>query len=241
MAKDIGFRYVYITSNGAIADIEKVKPCIDAGLNSLRFSINGHNREMYQFIHGKDDFDVVIKNLKDISKYKEDNEIKDFNLYTSTILTKYTLDKKEELQQMLSEYVTDMVFMYVSDTSGGTISNTISDCYVDDSEKFTCIQPFNVININVEGYLTACCDDRNNYLVMADLNKMSLREAWESPTYVEFRKRFMAKDIKGLLCENCIHKTTNPIKPWNDEFSVDFQYDEKAEEAFYNERKKLLV
>lgn len=224
LAKDIGFRYVYLTSNGSIANIDRVKECIEAGLNSLRFSINAHNRELYKFIHGKDDFDTVIKNLKDVSEYKNNNNF-DFKLYTSTILTSYTNESKEELQKLLRKYVDDMVFMNVRN-GGGMISGTIDRLYVDNdrSKQFQCVAPFNAINITCEGYLNVCCTDRDNYLAIADLNTMTLREAWESEIFVEFRKKFINRNVKGTLCENCLNDTCNKVYPLNEELNtmIDF-------------------
>ena len=59
-AKQLGIKRVYITTNGALANIEKVTKCIDAGLDSIKFSINASNREEYKTVHGYDDFDKVI-------------------------------------------------------------------------------------------------------------------------------------------------------------------------------------
>ena len=47
-----------MTSNGALATPEKIRAVIDAGLDSIKFSINAPERKMYAFIHGKDDFDM---------------------------------------------------------------------------------------------------------------------------------------------------------------------------------------
>ena len=66
VAKNNGIKRVYITSNGALASIDKVKKSIDVGLDSIKFSINAGSRETYKIIHGHDDFDTVIKNLKNI-------------------------------------------------------------------------------------------------------------------------------------------------------------------------------
>ena len=60
-AKDIGYTYVYLTSNGALATPERVREVIDAGLDSIKFSINAPQKKLYKFIHGKDDFDTVLE------------------------------------------------------------------------------------------------------------------------------------------------------------------------------------
>ena len=53
-AKEIGYDYVYLTSNGSLATPECIRSVIDAGLDSIKFSINAPERRMYEFIHGKD-------------------------------------------------------------------------------------------------------------------------------------------------------------------------------------------
>ena len=38
--------------------------------------------------------------------------------------------------------------------------------------------PFNRIHVTWEGYLTLCCVDYQNYLIVEDLNKISLWDAY---------------------------------------------------------------
>ena len=38
LAKDIGYTYVYLTSNGALATPERIRAVVDAGLDSIKFS-----------------------------------------------------------------------------------------------------------------------------------------------------------------------------------------------------------
>lgn len=141
-------------------------------------------------------------------------------------MTNYTKESKEELQKLLGEYVDDMVFMNVRN-SGGMISRTLDKLYVDSdsSKQFQCVAAFNAINVTCEGYLNVCCADRDNYLAIADLNKMTLREAWESETFIEFRKKFLNGNVTGTLCENCLNDTCNEVYPLNEELNttVDFQ------------------
>lgn len=87
ISKNIGFEYVYIITNGALANLERVEPCIKAGVDNIKFSINGYDRDTYTYtyVHGKDDFEDVIKNLKNIYVYRETNNL-DFKIYVSTIL-----------------------------------------------------------------------------------------------------------------------------------------------------------
>ena len=51
--KRIGFDYIYINTNGALATPDKVNPVAQAGLDSIKFSINGASREEYKQVHGQ--------------------------------------------------------------------------------------------------------------------------------------------------------------------------------------------
>ena len=70
-ARDLGFRYIYISTNGALATPERVKPVIDAGMSSIKFSINAGSRETYRLVHGHDDWDKVLAHLRFISDYRK--------------------------------------------------------------------------------------------------------------------------------------------------------------------------
>ena len=62
-AKKIGYEYIFINTNGAAATLKRMQNAIASGLDSIKFSINAGTKETYKKIHGKDDFERVIKNL----------------------------------------------------------------------------------------------------------------------------------------------------------------------------------
>ena len=70
--KRIGFEYIYITTNGVYATADKIEKLCKAGLSSIKFSINSATKETYKKIHGRDNFDIVIKNFYEIINKKCD-------------------------------------------------------------------------------------------------------------------------------------------------------------------------
>ncbi|ONI37593.1 hypothetical protein AN639_09615 [Candidatus Epulonipiscium fishelsonii] len=229
-AKEIGYEYVYLNTNGKLATVENIEKCVEAGLDSLKYSINAANSSTYKFIHGKDDFDEVINNLKQVHKYRIENN-KPLKLYTSTILTKYTIDDEEKLKNLLQEYVDEMMFYKVRNASG-LITEVMEDLQIDEPDtkkEFECKLPFNTIHITWEGYLTACCGDFNNYVAIEDLNKMSLSDAWNSERYVNFRKRLLNKDLENTMCYNCFNNSSKRFEPINSDLATLIEWD-----TFYN-------
>ena len=67
---------IFTTSNGSVNSFEKIKSAVDAGLDSIKFSINAGSKETYKLIHGKNDFEQVISNVTNLNKYRLENNIK---------------------------------------------------------------------------------------------------------------------------------------------------------------------
>lgn len=214
-AKKIGYKYVYITTNGALATPERSKEVIEAGLDSIKFSINAGTKETYKIIHGKDDFNNVIDNLRFIANYRKQNN-KNFKIFVSYIVTKYNNDEKEKLLDEIGNIIDEIIFLNVAN-QGGMMYEVNNNLVLDDKEqaanKLPCPLLFNSLHITHEGYLTACCIDFQNYLTVADLNTVSLKDAWNSDKFIEFRKRHLKNSIEGTLCYNCIYNRNEDIKP----------------------------
>ena len=72
---------------------------------------------------------------------------------------------------------------------------------------------FKNLYVTYEGYLTMCCADFQNYLVVADLNKENLKEAWNNKYARNLRKRHLEHNLEGTLCFNCIYDCNKAVEP----------------------------
>lgn len=233
IAKEIGYEYVYITTNGALAIPERAIEVIESGLDSIKFSINAGTKENYKMIHGKDDFDIVIENLKYIADYRKKNN-KKFKIYVSLIVTKYTENEKKVLEDKVKDIIDEIIFLDVANQGGMMyeINEYLAfDNYKNKTTKTElCSLPFKSLHITYEGYLTSCCIDFQNYLTVADLNKISLREAWNSAKFIELRKKHLENHLEGTLCYNCIYNKNEEVKPLIAEHSTYYDKDRFSKE-----------
>lgn len=226
-AAKLGYEYIYLTTNGAKADVSRVKSAVEAGLNSIKFSINAINASEYKFIHGVNDFDKAYKNLQDVYKYREDYN-KEFKIFVSYVETKYTLHQRTEIYNLFQPYCDEVLIVAAWNLGGYNpevrtkLNTSEMDVDYDSSRHVPCPVPFNALTITANGFLTGCCLECQNYLAVADLNKMSLKEAWECDIFQNFRKQHISKEIKGLACENCIYNAMIKPVPLNDTLYSDF-------------------
>ena len=205
ICKGIGFEYLYISTNGSLATFEKITAAINAGLSSIKFSINGYDKESYKRIHGFDSFDKVIDLVIKLGKWRKENE-KKFFLGVSSV--GYTNDDYfQPLRDIISDYVDETIYYQANNQSGqkkGLASQPFKECSL----------PFNKLHISVEGHLKLCCNDYENLLICDEDEKVSLSmlDRWHGSVIRMARRAHMQGDLKGSLCDNCLNNSDSEPK-----------------------------
>lgn len=219
-AKDAGVRRVYLTSNGVLATVERVKAAVEAGLDSLKFSINAATRESYQLTHGVDEFDLAVKNVDDIYNWKQESGAS-LQLLGSFIHTRLTKDEVELHRSIFSKYFEDIVYLQAM-SQGGRTGERIKEIierppHADMSTIKPCEMLWNRVHMTWEGYLTACCVDYEHDLTFADFNSGApLAELWNNESIRNLRQRHLDRDLDNLICKSCLLGEASPYEPISD-------------------------
>lgn len=210
-AKQLGFSYTFLTSNGALASPKKMKAVLDAGLDSIRFSINAADRETYREIHGMDDFDQVLENVKYMRQYIDENHL---NVATSIscVITKKTLGIQKQVKELFAEYVEDILFIPVmvnrlkQDEVFLREHRLVNESNAKVNPEIICPMLFDTMYINANLEIVPCCEAYDDDCVFYDLKEdLNLEHAWSCAAYKRYRDIFLkgASD-KGTICENCM-------------------------------------
>ena len=211
--KEVGFEHVYTTTNGAIPTTTRLARVIDSGLSSIKFSVNGGTRQAYKTVHGKDDFERVIGNIKFVDGYRKERQL-DLYLAATFVECDENRGTFPELQKLLTPYVDELLWLQAVNQNGQT--------YGLPKGPFTtpCFYPFKEVHITQEGYLRACCNDYQNYLATDDLGEMSLEAAFYSHRMELLRGQHLDGELGDTLCHNCVHNRLDPIQPLNDKLAT---------------------
>lgn len=248
LAKEIGYEYVYLTSNGALATPERIRAVIDAGLDSIKFSINAPERKLYEFIHGSDDFDTVVEHLKYVNQYRKESG-RDFKIYVTGILTRFTENLKDEYHRLFDDLTDQVVFKYVYNQGGYMPEiDYLLKCECDKETFRRCNLPFDALCVTCEGYLSVENADYENMLIVGDLNQTSLKEAWYGEKMKQVRQMFMDDCLCGTLCDGCVHHDQRPAEPLMPEYATpnedmyeDFYVRERIKAAGFPYQKMVYV
>ena len=206
-AKQIGYEYVYISTNGSLATPARMRKVIDAGIDSIKFSINAGDRETYKQVHGRDDFERVMEHLRFARSYRGDRQ-KPY-LAISFVVTKLSAPTVEPLRALTADLVDEFITLQEQNLSGQLPSEGERAW----KKEQVCAIPFNKLHISWEGFLRVCCNDYENLLALHDLNQVSLEEAFYSAEFRAFRERHLNDKLEGSLCFNCKYDCKSPVQP----------------------------
>ncbi|MCP3966864.1 MAG: radical SAM protein [Lentisphaerae bacterium] len=83
--ENAGIEYIFLTTNGSLCTPRRVTPLVEAGLDSIKFSMNAGSKERYKEIHGVDKFDEVISNIKWLKKFRTSRKLQTPRISVSSI------------------------------------------------------------------------------------------------------------------------------------------------------------
>ncbi len=216
-ARTAGAKYIYVTTNGALATPDRVVPVIEAGLSSIKFSINAGSRETYKLVHGKDDWDQVVENIRFIARYRKE-KAPHLKMMSTCVVTKFVEAEKPQYMATIGPLVDEVAFYPVGGQAGQSLEQLdhirVSDLsYPRAGGAEPCSMLWNRLHVTCEGYLDLCCVDYEDALTYADLNETSLRDAWQNATIREMRRRHQVQQLEGTLCQNCLYGTRDKVYP----------------------------
>ena len=226
--KNVGYEYIYISTNASLANPVRMAAVIDAGIDSIKFSINAGDRETYLKVHGNDHFDRVLEHLRFASTYRGAG--KKPYLAISFVVTRDNEHTVEALRELTRELVDEFIPLRETNSSGQLPREGERAL----KAKDVCAIPFNKLHISWEGYMRVCCNDYENVLAVEDLRKVSLEEAFYGDRFTDFRRRHLEDRLEGSLCFNCKYDCKTPIQPLNPELYFTTHGSDKGPPATYS-------
>ena len=215
-AKDVGYPYVFLTTNGASCTPEKTKQYMEAGLNSLKFSINFTDRDQLRKIAqvSPKNFERAISHLKEARRIRDEGKY-DCGIYASSIAFDGEQGKKmAKVVEEIKPYCDETYWLPLFKMSGAAERNVgwkgakgnpgRLGAMRDVSQG--CWSCFTEAHISAQGKLAACCfglgiDDS---MVMADLNEVDFATGWNSVAFQNLRQAHLDGDVSQTPCAECM-------------------------------------
>lgn len=205
----------FIFSNAYRFKGEYMKECIDAGLNRIRISVIGYDRETYKKWMNIDAFELIKKNAKEAIEY---NKISDNKCIVSSYHLVLDNSKQDwEVAQYRKNFIDDVKL----DAEIWKMHNW-SGVYVNPNERIggkkTCGRPFAPeITIRAGGIdgntgaVHPCCQvlGRDEEAVLGHLSQNSIEEIWHGEEYEKLRSGHKTGDYPSY-CKDCDFLVDDP-------------------------------
>lgn len=226
--KQIGFPYVFLTSNATLAHPYRVEAVMRAGLDSLKWSVNAADSDQYKEIMGVKGslFEVALTNIK---KAYEVRELMGFKtkLYASSI--KFDGDQSEKMHNLMmtrvkpyvdewyelplygmamrSEEVRQAIGYTPTHGNAGRIDPKTG---LPNRAPLPCWSVSMEGHVRYDGHMSACCFGAKDDFDVGDLNKHDFMSVWNSEKMRQIRRAQQRtkvegpKALKGTMCEVCV-------------------------------------
>jgi hypothetical protein len=190
-AKARGIPYAFLTTNGSLATPERVKACMEAGLDSLKFSVNFGDE--YQFsdlaLARPQLYGAALENLRAARRVRDEGGHA-CGLYASSLdLGPGHAERMAPLLAEILPYV-DEHFWQPLHAKGGPM-------------PIPCWSVFTQAHVTYDGMLSACGFDPDGAAIMADLTTMSFLDGWQGERFARLRNAHLERDVSCTLCEDC--------------------------------------
>lgn len=212
-AKEVGFPYVFLTTNGSAALPHIVEKCMKAGLDSLKFSINFADEKQLKEVANVSgvNFRKAIEHLKEARRIRDEGGYTT-KIYASSIA--FDGEQGKRMQAVVDEikpFVDEHYFLPLYGMSGASVNigwkpKPGNPGRLDAMrDPLPCWAVFTEGHITKDGKMVACCfgSGLDGDLVMGDLMKDDFMTAWNSKAYQRLREAHLNEDVSETACASC--------------------------------------
>lgn len=201
-SKEQGIKIVHITTNATLLNDKLSAELIDAGLDSITFSVSGSSEEIYSRFQGYRSHYT----LKDVENKIEEFIIirKQKNKSTPEISMQYIFDGENlidciKFNKKWNQKVDYIKYTALTKWEGDETKEKLVQDVV------SCI--INSLAVLSNGDVTVCCSDFEGKLKLGNIKDQPLESYWKNDKFNRIQKILDSKNFDHLpiMCKNCIH------------------------------------
>lgn len=217
LKRDLGIPYVFLTTNGSLASRDAVRAVMDAGLDSLKWSVNAATPSQCAEVFGVQGnmLERALGNLRAAREVRDAGGYR-CRIYASSI--RYDDDQPEVMRALLAErvlpYVDEHYWLPLYSMGSLAAEREAELGYRPSAgnqgrlgalrEPLPCWSVFTEGHVTAQGLLSACCFDADGAWSVGDLRVQGFMEAWHSDAFVALREAHLRRDVAGTACERCV-------------------------------------
>ena len=195
-------QYVKVTSHGGLLTERMAKDLLDSGLDKLKISVQSLDADTYWNIMRL----PLEKTLKNIDHFLELKKKGGYKLPRLEIVMVDSIQTHDEIPRIRRYWQDRNIKLYIEPVENRADQHDIRETAVGEHrlKSFSwCRRLMEQIYILYDGRMAQCCADWEQRSIMGDLSAHRLTDIWYGQRYSDYRRRFAAGDVRGMICACC--------------------------------------
>jgi MoaA/NifB/PqqE/SkfB family radical SAM enzyme len=195
-------RLTKVTTHGGLLTREMAQRLLDAGLDKLKVSIQSVDPSRYRRLMHL----PLERTLKNIDRFLELKAKGGYVKPRLEIITVDSVQTRDELPAIRRYWRQRGIKLHIEAVENRIDHRGIRDSAigVDRLVPFSwCRRLMQQIFILYDGRMVLCCSDWEQESIVGDLTSERVADVWYSGRYADYRRRFAAGDIEGMICFGC--------------------------------------
>tara|TARA_R110002020_G_scaffold41198_1_gene121491 strand:+ start:835 stop:1800 length:966 start_codon:yes stop_codon:yes gene_type:complete len=201
-AKEKGILNVFFSTNGILLFPKRSKSLIESGLTKIFISIDAITKETYLKQRESNKYDKIIKNILDFLEIRKSMGLQFPLLRVNFLRTQVNKHEEKDFIKFW-ENKADMVIIQQMNELIDEQSNYFIKT---DKKDYKCSFPFKQLVVDATGNIMPCCCMNGINLKLGNIDKMNLKEAWNSKKMMALKKMHKEGNYrKNKVCNRCIN------------------------------------
>lgn len=209
--KVCGYPRAFLTTNGLSATPERVRECLAAGLDSLKFAFNWADPEQFEDVTGRSGrrYSTILEHLAAARRIRDEHEKNTGHRCTLTASTVvYDENQQTRMAHALAAINPLVDEHYWLPLFGRCVPRDALPAHTAAARKpLPCATLFTELHVTHDGHLSACSLDGSPRFHIGNLKDDSVGRLWHSAAFQRLRRAHLKGDVRGTVCEKCIGYT----------------------------------
>jgi len=204
LLKDNGIKQVSIATNVSLLNEKRSVDLLESGIDHVIMSIDSLDKDIFESIRVKLDFDEVIENAKKFIELR-DRINPNTKIWMRMIKQKSNINEWPNYEKYWLKYLNqnDRIYYHNIFNWGGQLDgfDSIKTTY---EPNLPCVALWSLFVIFGDGKVPLCNVDYNNKFPLGDVTKSSIEEIWRSSLLNKYRGMHLDHKKDNIsICQNC--------------------------------------
>ena len=204
LLKDNGIKQVSIATNVSLLNEKRSIDLLESGIDLVKMSIDSLDKNIFESIRVRLDFDEVIENAKRFIELR-DRISPNTRIWMRMIRQKSNIDEWPYYEQYWSKYLNknDRIYYHNIFNWGGQLDgfSPVKSTY---EPNLPCVSLWSLFVIFGDGRVPLCNIDYNNRYPLGDITNSSIEDIWRSSLLNRYRKLHLGNKKSDIsICQEC--------------------------------------